>query len=219
MQLVHLNCRKGHVQPPTRKEGWDLFWRTSDDNSINMNLKLPGSETPWRNKELQRAVDPPWRMKTTMGMRDNSRWIKNAMKAAMIKEEHLIMGNDVYDMISRHKGKYVVSSIWICKNKCTKNRLWHDILYWPVYIKHRITCTEWTGKMIIHFRGSDYRRYLSSTWYDILDKFLMDRDFTKSKVGSNLQGWMQKTRISWWPDKTKSWKMLWWKNTRMMFGI
>ena len=24
-----------------------------------------------------------------------------------------------------------------------KNRLWHDILYWPVYIKHRITYTEW----------------------------------------------------------------------------
>ena len=30
------------------------------------------------------------------------------------------MGNDVYYMVSRHKGKYVVSSIWIYKNKCTK---------------------------------------------------------------------------------------------------
>ena len=50
MQLVHLNCRKGRVQPPTRKGGRDLFQRTSDDNSrftpINMNLKLPWSETP-----------------------------------------------------------------------------------------------------------------------------------------------------------------------------
>ena len=46
MQLVHLNCRKGPIQPPTRKEGRDLFQRTSDDNPINMNLKLPGSETP-----------------------------------------------------------------------------------------------------------------------------------------------------------------------------
>ena len=77
MLLVHLNCRKGHVQPPTRKQGWDLFRRTSDDNSrftpINMNLKLPGSETPWWKKELQKEVDPPRRMKTTMGMRDNSR--------------------------------------------------------------------------------------------------------------------------------------------------
>ena len=51
MQLVHLNCRKGPVQTPTRKEkkGRDLFRRTSDDNSrftpINMNLKLPGLET------------------------------------------------------------------------------------------------------------------------------------------------------------------------------
>ena len=34
------------------------------------------------------------------------------------------MGNDVYNMISRHKGKYVVSSIWIYKNKCTKQCSW-----------------------------------------------------------------------------------------------
>ena len=78
-----------------------------------------------------------------------------------------------------------------------KNRLWHNILYWQVYINHRTTCTEWRGKMILHFRGSDYRRYLSLTWYDMMDSFLMDRYFTKSKVGSNLQGWMQKTRICW----------------------
>ena len=68
MQIVHLNCRKGPVKPPTRKEGWDLFQRTSDENSkftlINMNLKLPRSETPWRKKELQRVVDPPRNMKT-----------------------------------------------------------------------------------------------------------------------------------------------------------
>ena len=96
------------------------------------------------------------------------------------------MGNDVYDMISRSKGKYVVSSIWIYKNKVykarfviclRKNRLWHDILYWPVYIKHRTTCTEWRRKIILHFRGSDYRRYLSSTRYDMMDNFLMDWDF------------------------------------------
>ena len=33
LQLVHLTCRKDRVQSPTRKEGWDLFRRTSDDNS------------------------------------------------------------------------------------------------------------------------------------------------------------------------------------------
>ena len=27
-------------------------------------------------------------------------------------------------------------------------------------------------------------------YYDMMDRFVMDRDFTKSKVGSNLQGWM-----------------------------
>ena len=25
IQLMHLTCRKDHVQSPTRKEGWDLF--------------------------------------------------------------------------------------------------------------------------------------------------------------------------------------------------
>ena len=34
------------------------------------------------------------------------------------------MGNDVYDMILRHKWKYIVSSIWIYKNKSTKQGLW-----------------------------------------------------------------------------------------------
>ena len=34
------------------------------------------------------------------------------------------MGNGVYDMISINKGKYVVSSIWIYKNKCTKQGSW-----------------------------------------------------------------------------------------------
>ena len=30
---MHLNCRKGPEQPPTRKQGLDLFRKTSDDNS------------------------------------------------------------------------------------------------------------------------------------------------------------------------------------------
>ena len=46
IQLMHLTCRKYRVQSPTRKEGRDLFRRTIDDNPINMNLKLPGLETP-----------------------------------------------------------------------------------------------------------------------------------------------------------------------------
>ena len=134
------------------------------------------------------------------------------------------MGNDVYDMILRHKEKYVVSSTWIYKNKCTKKGSW----FASKRIEYDMTCSidqyispciEWRRKIILHFRGSDYRRYLSLTRYDMMDNFLMDRDFTKSKVGSNLQSWMQKSRICWWSDKTNSWKMLWWKNTRMMFGI
>ena len=33
IQLIHLTCRKDRVQSPTRKEGWDLFQRTSNDSS------------------------------------------------------------------------------------------------------------------------------------------------------------------------------------------
>ena len=35
IQLMHLTCRKDRVQFPTRKEGWDLFRRTSDNSSRN----------------------------------------------------------------------------------------------------------------------------------------------------------------------------------------
>ena len=35
IQLMHLTCRKDRVHSPTRKEGRDLFRRTSDDNSRN----------------------------------------------------------------------------------------------------------------------------------------------------------------------------------------
>ena len=74
----------------------------------------------------------------------------------------------------------------VYKARFMRNRLWHDILYWldplEVYIKNRTTCTKWRGKMILHFRGSDYiKLYLSSTWYEyMMDRFVMDRDFTKS---------------------------------------
>ena len=33
IQLMHLTCRKDHVQSPKIKEGRDLFQRTSDNNS------------------------------------------------------------------------------------------------------------------------------------------------------------------------------------------
>ena len=69
------------------------------------------------------------------------------------------MENDVYDMISRHKGKYVASSIWIYKNKCTKQGSWFaseridygmtysiDQTYLSseveVYIEQRTTCEK-----------------------------------------------------------------------------
>ena len=53
---MHLTCRKKHVQSPTRKEGWDLFQRTSDDNS----RKNPRWRIIWwyfqRNKEASETL-------------------------------------------------------------------------------------------------------------------------------------------------------------------
>ena len=39
IELVHLGCRKAHVQSHTRKEGRDLFRRTSDNSSRKMMSK------------------------------------------------------------------------------------------------------------------------------------------------------------------------------------
>ena len=66
IQLMHLNCRKDRIQSPTRKEGWDLFQRTSGDSSRN---------------------NPKWRMMTRMRCRRpegkfvvSSIWIYNSLK-------------------------------------------------------------------------------------------------------------------------------------------
>ena len=39
---------------------------------------------------------------------------------------------------------------------------------------------------MIHFRGSDCRRSIGSTWYDRMDILLMTLSFTESKADSNL---------------------------------
>ena len=39
---------------------------------------------------------------------------------------------------------------------------------------------------MLHFKGSDYRRSLGLTWYDRMDRLLMDLVFNESKVDSNL---------------------------------
>ena len=50
IQLMHLTCRKYHVQSPTRKEGRDLFQRTSDDSSRN-NPRMKNNMTILSKKE------------------------------------------------------------------------------------------------------------------------------------------------------------------------
>ena len=42
------------------------------------------------------------------------------------------------------------------------------------------------GRMMLHFRGSDYRISQGSTWYDRMDKLLMTLGFTESKADSNI---------------------------------
>ena len=77
---MHLTCRKGPVQPPIRKGGWDLFRRTSDDNSrfTPINIHEDEPEAPRvrytvieerASKEYKRAVDPPREMNATLGTR------------------------------------------------------------------------------------------------------------------------------------------------------
>ena len=34
LKLIYFTCRKDREQSPTRKEGWDLFRRTSDNSSV-----------------------------------------------------------------------------------------------------------------------------------------------------------------------------------------
>ena len=109
-----------------------------------------------------------------MGTRDNSRWRKKCYERSYDQRITVDHGEWCiwYDFETKREirsilhmdlqGQVYKSRFMTCLRK---NRLWHDILYWPVYINHRTTCTEWRGKMILHFRGSDCRRYLSSTWW------------------------------------------------------
>ena len=71
----------------------------------------------------------------------------------------MITGNDVYNMIMRPEGKSVLSSIWIYKNKFTKQGSWFvsERIYYgmtysneqtnfsnkaEVYIEQRTTCAD-----------------------------------------------------------------------------
>ena len=79
MQLRNLTCRKGRVQLPTRKGGWDLFRRTSDDNSKFTPIKHEPEAPRVRDimteeiapEEYKRAVDPPREMKKSMARLPN----------------------------------------------------------------------------------------------------------------------------------------------------
>ena len=91
------------------------------------------------------------------------------------QQAHRGVQKELFDKV-QDKGILVSSNLrWIHKISVVEDATCHS-------------STKCRGKMILRFRGSDYKRSLSSTWYDMMDNFLMDRDFTKNKVGSNLQG-------------------------------
>ena len=65
IQLVHLTCRKDRVQSPIRKEGWDLFRRTSEDNSRFTSISIHKDE-PEASIAKERASEE---------YKENGRWI------------------------------------------------------------------------------------------------------------------------------------------------
>ena len=42
------------------------------------------------------------------------------------------------------------------------------------------------GRMMLHFRGSNYRISRGSIWYNRMDSLLMNLEFTESKADSNI---------------------------------
>ena len=57
IQLMHLSCRKDHVQSPTRKEVWDLFQRTSDDSSVRIFTPINRQEDELESPNVRDTVE------------------------------------------------------------------------------------------------------------------------------------------------------------------
>ena len=56
IQLMHLTCRKYRIQLPTRKEGRDLFQRTSDNSSRFTPISIHGDEPRRFHSERKRFI-------------------------------------------------------------------------------------------------------------------------------------------------------------------
>ena len=67
------------------------------------------------------------------------------------------MGNDVYDMILRPKGKSVVSSIWIYKNKYTKKCSWFVLERIDYSMTWSYEPTHFSSRIIYRAKNNLYR--------------------------------------------------------------
>ena len=67
------------------------------------------------------------------------------------------MGNDVYDMVPRPKGKSVFSSIWIYKNKHTNQGLWFVSEIIDYGMTYSIDQTQFVSRSIYQSKDHLYR--------------------------------------------------------------
>ena len=65
--------------------------------------------------------------------------------------------DDVYDMVSRPEEKFVVSSIWIYKNKCTKQGLWFVSERIDYVLTYSIDHTHFFDRSIYQAKNHLYR--------------------------------------------------------------
>ena len=64
------------------------------------------------------------------------------------------MGNDFYDMVPRLEGNFVVSSIWIYKNKYTNQGLWFVSKIIDYGMTYSIDQTHFSSKVEVYIKQS-----------------------------------------------------------------
>ena len=144
IQLMHLTCRKYCVPFPT-KEGWDLFQRTSDNSSRN---------------------NPKWRIiwqefRRTQEHSSYVTLLSDIIDAESLKYEEVAKKKGKESTGSRRimhrmqyrksEGKFIVSTIWICK---IKHAVYGNIMgYKEIFVARRFS---WKA-------GIDYEEAFAAT--------------------------------------------------------
>ena len=86
------------------------------------------------------------------------------------------MGNDVYDMVQRPEEKSVVSSIWIYKNKCTKQGLWFVSERIDYGMTYSIDQTHFLSISIYQAKNHLYRKCFVRAQKAPIEKHIEDLD-------------------------------------------